>query len=59
MARRRCGERALEQLHDVARRLWRDGLAINCVCEEGDARKEIPRIAEREDAELIIVGRTG
>jgi nucleotide-binding universal stress UspA family protein len=55
-ARRELG---LAQLRELARSLWRDGVAIHCVCEHGDARTEIPRLAQRERADLIVVGRFG
>ena len=54
---RRIG--GVARLHEVARRFARDGVATRAICEHGDPRTEIPRLAQREGAELIVVGRYG
>jgi len=54
---RRMG--GLARLQELARRLARPGLTTRCVCEHGNARTEIPRLAQREGADLIVLGRYG
>ncbi len=55
---RRLG--GLSRLHELVRQLGpRDGAAARCVCEHGNPRSEIPRLAQREGADLIVVGRYG
>jgi len=50
----------LSRLHELARRLApADGVGIRCVCEHGNPRSEIPRLAQREGADLIVLGRFG
>ena len=47
------------RLHELARYLRRDGVSTRAICEHGDPRTEIPRLAQREGADLIVVGRYG
>lgn len=55
---RRLG--GLSRLHELARQLGpRDGLTVRCLSEHGNPRTEIPRLAQREGADLIVVGRYG
>ena len=52
-------EVVLARLLELARRLARPGLSIDCVPVHGDPRSEIPRLARQESADLIVVGRYG
>lgn len=55
---RRLG--GLSRLHELVRQLApAAGVAVRCVCEHGNARSEIPRLAHREGADLIVLGRYG
>jgi nucleotide-binding universal stress UspA family protein len=54
---RRLG--GLARLQELARNLSHGGVAIRCVCEHGDPRTGIPRLAQHERAELIVIGRYG
>lgn len=50
----------LSRMHELVRQLApAAGVAVRCVCEHGNARSEIPRLAQREGAELIVLGRYG
>lgn len=54
---RRIG--GLSRLHELSRRLARPGVATRCLCEHGNPRSDIPRLAQREGADLIVLGRYG
>ncbi len=54
---RRIG--GLTRLQELARQLARPGVTTRCVCEHGNARTEIARLAQREGADLIVLGRYG
>ena len=54
---RRLG--GLSRLHELVRQLAPAGVAVRCLCEHGNARSEIPRLAQREGADLIVLGRYG
>jgi nucleotide-binding universal stress UspA family protein len=51
-------ERLLEELRSVVGQLA-PGRSIRCICEHADAHREIPNLAAREGADLIVLGRYG
>jgi len=50
---------ARRHLWSLAQKLERDGLAIDCIAVEGSAADGIREIAEREHADLIVMGTHG
>lgn len=48
----------LARLHELVQRVAA-GRPVRCVCEHANARTDIPQLARREGAELIVVGRYG
>jgi nucleotide-binding universal stress UspA family protein len=51
-------ERLVEELRAVVQRVA-PGVAARFICEHADAHREIPALAAREGADLIVVGRYG
>jgi nucleotide-binding universal stress UspA family protein len=49
----------LARLQELARQLARPGVSIRCRCEHGDPHRDIPRLAQEEAIDLIVVGRYG
>jgi nucleotide-binding universal stress UspA family protein len=56
---RALAENAEAELHELAARVARGGLQIECRAAEGNPREAIPRIAEESHADLIVVGTHG
>jgi nucleotide-binding universal stress UspA family protein len=51
-------EQLFEKLQAVVGQLA-PGRSVRCICEHADAHREIPNLAAREGADLIVLGRYG
>ncbi len=52
-------EVGLARLQELAHQLARPGTAIRSACVHGDPHRDIPRLAQQEGADLVVVGRYG
>ncbi|MFN7148430.1 MAG: universal stress protein [Microthrixaceae bacterium] len=58
LVERRLAE-VTEQLAEWSEPARLPGLAVNAIVERGDPRQTVPQVAERVDADLVVVGRVG